>query len=384
VSAKKAARRAAGNGVAARRPKGRELLYKGAEGDFEELLDVPADFAPAFGDFGDRPRLDGPLAAADGGAAALGRVTRLDRGYPLVVTGQGSFRAEHAVALVKEDRVRAVVGDWVVLGLPRGHDKARIERVLPRRTALSRWDGRSRGERQVLAANVDVLMVAQPLTKRGVSADRAARSVVLACEGGMRPAVVLTKADRVGADELAEACAQMRRAMGPAVEVVAVSSLEGRGVDEVRALVPAGGTALLLGESGAGKSTLVNALLGAEVLGVGAVRDRDEQGRHTTVARRMLKVPGAGVLVDAPGLRSLPLLDEERGLAGAYPEIGELVPGCRFRDCTHDHEPGCAVRAGVAGGSVDEVRLAEYRLLAAEMYANRRRLDPSAPASLTQ
>jgi ribosome biogenesis GTPase len=88
--------------------------------------------------------------------------------------------------------------------------------------------------------------------------------------------------------------------------------------------------------------------------------------------------------VDAPGLRSLPLLDEERGLAGAYPEIGELVPGCRFRDCTHDHEPGCAVRAGVAGGSVDEVRLAEYRLLAAEMYANRRRLDPSAPASLTQ
>jgi len=152
----------------------------------------------------------------------------------------------------------------------------------------------------------------------------------------------------------------------------------------VRGMIPAGGTALLLGESGAGKSTLVNALLGAEVLGVGEVRGRDDQGRHTTVARRMLKVPGAGVLVDAPGLRSLPLLEEERGLARTFPEISQREPSCRFRDCTHGSEPGCAVRAGLEEGAVDAWRLEEYRSLAAEMLKNRRGLDPSAKASITQ
>jgi ribosome biogenesis GTPase len=379
-----------------RSSRSRAALYAEISPEVEEPAGAEAAFAPAFGDF-DVPagvaRAWEEFAGEGAGTAGpdgcepareLGRVVRLDRGYPLVVTGQGSFRAEHAAALVKGADVRAVVGDWVVLDVPGGHDKARIEQVLPRQTRLSRWDGRPRGERQVLAANVDVLVVAQPLSKRGVSCDRAARSVVLAREGGMEAAVVLTKADRVSADELGRALDEMRRAVGGRVAVLAVSSLEGTGVEEVRALVPTRGTALLLGESGAGKSTLVNALLGVEVLGVGAVRDRDDQGRHTTVARRMLKVPGAGVLVDAPGLRSLPLLDEDRGLARAYPEIDALVEGCRFRDCAHGDEPGCAVRAGVARGEVDEVRLEQYRALAAEMYANRRALDPSAPASLTR
>lgn len=319
------------------------------------------------------------------GGLTLGRVIRLDRGYPLVSTPEGPFRAEHAISLVKGTDVRAAVGDWAVVRRPQGHDKARIERLLPRAGELSRWDGSSRGERQVLAANVDVLIVAQPLSKRDVPLDRIVRSVVLANEGGVQPAVALTKADRSpDCERLESDLAAVRRAVGPDVPVVVVSSLDGRGVATVRELIPIGATALLLGESGAGKSTLVNVLLGEEVLGVGEVRGRDDQGRHTTVARRMLKVPDAGVLVDAPGLRSLPLLDEERGLARTYPEISSLVPSCRFRDCTHGGEPGCAVREALVQGDIDEVRLSEYRLLAAEMLANRRRLDPSAKSSITQ
>lgn len=403
-----------------REGKSRALAYAQFEQPVEEPTGPEADFAPTFDDFAvpqavreefaravqelDEPVVTAGEGPGDGdaedrgendvcvlvdaepvGALELGRVARLDRGFPLVVTASGSYRAEHAIALVKEADVRAAVGDWVALRLPEGHDKARIERVLPRLSALSRWDGSPRGERQVLAANLDVLMVAQPLSKKDVPLDRIVRSVVLANEGGIRPAVVLTKADRSPSPErLASDVRAVREAVGEGVPVVVTSSREGAGVEEVRVLIPQEGTALLLGESGAGKSTLVNALLGACVLGVGAVRDRDDQGRHTTVARRMLKVPGAGVLVDAPGLRSLPLLDEERGLARTFPEIEARVPGCRFRDCTHGDEPGCAVRAAVAEGEVDPERLAEYRALAAEMLANRRRLDPSAKSSITQ
>ncbi len=358
----------------------------------EELAGLEAAYTPAFSDFpvpAEVTRAFSSWAASrdDGGEGGftLGRVVRLDRGYPLVACAQGAFRAEHAVALVKGDDLRAAVGDWVALRLPRAHDKALIECVLPRLGALSRWDGSSRGERQVLAANVDTLLVVQPLSSRPVGVDRIARSLVLACEGGARCAVVLTKADRSSDGEsLAADVARVRAAVGPAVEVAAVSCLEGTGLEAARSLVAPGTCALLLGESGAGKSTLVNALLGAEVLGVGAVRARDDQGRHTTVARRMLKVPGAGVLVDAPGLRSLPLLDEERGLALAYPEIARLEPQCRFRDCSHGAEPGCAVRAGVAAGEVEAPRLEQYRALEAEMRANRLRLDPSARSSITR
>ena len=139
----------------------------------------------------------------------------------------------------------------------------------------------------------------------------------------------------------------------------------------------------IIGASGAGKSTLVNGLVGAAVLGTGAVRARDDTGRHTTVARRMIAVPGAGVIVDAPGLRSLPLLDESDGLAATFPDIAAHLGGCRFRDCTHGDEPGCAVRAAVRAGEIPEERLAEYRALEAEMLRNRRGLDPAAPQSLT-
>jgi len=354
------------------------------------------DFEPAFGDFTVEESVKDQFrafveereqAGEELAGPRLGRVIRLDRGYPLVETAEGPCRAEHAISLVK-DRFRdfrAAVGDWVVLDTPEGHDKAVIETVLARATELSRWDGGTWGARQVLAANVDTMLVAQPLSKRDLVCDRLVRSVVLARQGGIAPCVLLTKADRCGGEErLQTIMAQVRCAVGQGVPVVALSVPEGRGVEEVRQLIEPGRCAILLGESGAGKSTLVNALVGAEVLGVGEVRGRDDQGRHTTVARRMVKVPDAGVLVDAPGLRSLPLLDEEAGLARTFPEIDELVGGCRFRDCTHGNEPGCAVQEGVCEGTVDPGRLEEYRMLVSEMLNNRRGLDPAAKASLTK
>ena len=144
------------------------------------------------------------------------------------------------------------------------------------------------------------------------------------------------------------------------------------GVPAVRGLVPAGRVAIVLGESGAGKSTLLNALLGYEALETGAVREADDMGRHTTVARRMVSLPGAGVIVDEPGLRSLPIVGHERGLAKVFPDIAEAAGECRFRDCTHTHEPGC----GVLAAGFSEVRLACYLALAAEMRESAASLDP--------
>lgn len=379
--------RASGSGSGRRQARPR--VGRDIDSQAPELSEADRLFEPTFADLSASMPAEASerlraLAEGEGASVEAGRVIRLDRGYPLVCSASGTYRAEHAISLVKGGDRRACVGDWVVLRLPDGHDKARIEEVLPRRGVLSRWDGRSRGERQVLASHLDLVLVVQPLSARSVTADRAARSAVLACQGGCRVAVVLTKADRArGAGSVEAARTAIRECLGDGVPVVATCAPEGEGVEDVRALVGEGTCALLLGESGAGKSTLVNALLGAEVLGTAEVRDRDDQGRHTTVARRILKVPGGGVLVDAPGLRSLPLLDEERGLSLAFPDIAGLVGGCRFRDCTHGSEPGCAVRQAVESGELPPARLEEYRALWAETRANRRSLDPSASSSIT-
>ena len=155
------------------------------------------------------------------------------------------------------------------------------------------------------------------------------------------------------------------------------SSATGAGLDEVRSCVPPKTCAMILGESGAGKSTLLNALLGHEALETGAVRARDDAGRHTTVARVMVKLPGEnGVIADAPGLRSLPLVGHERGLARTFPEVVVASRGCRFHDCTHTHEPGCSVRAAVEAGEIDELRLEVFRGLAEEMRVSSQSLDP--------
>lgn len=328
------------------------------------------------------------IAAADPIAAnemRLGRVVRLDRGFPLVSTAERTFRAEHSVAFAKTrgevEQLLPAIGDCVVVRDAHAHDMGVIERVLPRRTVFERWRGKNRGERQVLAANVDTILIVQPLgaardTER-LMCDRIARSLVLAADCGARPVVVLTKADRCSDEELSLAQATVGRLAGPEVDVVVTSSVQDRGLDAVRARVPAGSCAMILGESGAGKSTLLNMLLGHEALETGEVRARDDSGRHTTVARVMVQLADpCGVIADAPGLRSLPLVGHERGLARVFPEVVEAARACRFNDCTHMHEPGCAVRAGIEDGSIDPVRAEAFLALASEMRVSAQSLDP--------
>ena len=177
--------------------------------------------------------------------------------------------------------------------------------------------------------------------------------------------------------ELATYRSEIERLGGSGTRVVVTSSLEGVGMDEVRSCLPAGTCGMILGESGAGKSTLLNTLLGHEALATSGVRERDDMGRHTTVARVMVSLPEpCGVIADAPGLRSLPLVGHERGLARTFPEIVEAARACRFNDCTHTHEPGCAVREAVAAGEIDELRVEAFLSLAREMRVSAQSLDP--------
>lgn len=311
----------------------------------------------------------------------LGCVVRLDRGFPLVVSEGVTCRAEHSVAFAKGADMLPAIGDWVAVRCDPGHDMGVIERVLPRRSVFERWRGKNRGERQVLAANVDVIFIVQPLGSSRdtiqLVRDRIARSLVLVRDCGAEPVVVLTKADRVSTDELEAFRCEVERLAGPDVRVIATSSRDGRGLEEVRSCIPRGRFAMILGESGAGKSTMLNTMLGHEALATSGVRERDDMGRHTTVARVMVSLPDpCGVVADAPGLRSLPLVGHERGLARAFPEVVEAARGCRFNDCSHTHEPGCAVREAVESGEVDEVRVEAFLALAREMRVSAQSLDP--------
>ena len=335
----------------------------------------------------------------------LGAVVRLDRGFPMIATRDGALlRAEHAVDFAKGkpgkrgkrskraadaevassagvDGMLPSVGDVVTVRVNPGHDMGVILRVLPRRTSFERWRGKNRGERQVLAANVDVIFIVQPLGAERdtlpLMRDRVARSLVLARDCGADPVVVLTKVDRCEPGEVADVCDALRRLAGTDVRVIATSSLTGEGLDEVRSCIPQGSVGMILGESGAGKSTLLNTLLGSEALETNAVRERDDAGRHTTVARIMVALPEpCGVIADCPGLRSLPLVGHERGLARSFPEIVEASRACRFNDCTHLHEPGCAVREGVECGEIEQSRLDAFLSLAREMRVSAQSLDP--------
>ena len=304
-----------------------------------------------------------------------GTVVKLDRGFPLVRLADGSeLRCEHATSLVKNDRLRSVIGDEVEIVLPDEHDKGIIDEILPRKTAFVRKDPAERTAAQVLAANFDTVIIAEPVVQ--LNTRRLERELVLAHETGADVAVVLTKAD-LAADE-SEASSTQRMASdlaGRDVPVLLMSVGDEDSIERVRELVPPDEVAVLIGKSGVGKSSLVNMLAGSAVQDVGHVRENDGKGRHTTVDRVMVPIPHGGYVVDMPGVRGLGLWDSDTGIDIAFADIASLASHCRFRDCKHADEPGCAVLAAVESGELAPARLESYRSLAAEIEATRKRHD---------
>lgn len=291
-------------------------------------------------------------SGAHTGPTRPGRVTRVERAAMVVIDADGAERPYRPGGMA--------VGDWVVI------DGSEVAGMLPRWSSLARQDPDT-GAEQVLAANVDLVLITVPADRPSVT--RAERELVLAWESGARPVVLLTKADLAG-DGLLERLTD--RLAG--VDVLATSIEDRTGAVEVATRLSPDLTGVLLGPSGSGKSTLTNALLGENHQATGAVRGEDGRGRHTTTSRQLLPVPGGGVIIDTPGLRSLGLVGADQ-LDRAFPDIEELASGCRFADCAHRREPDCAVTAAVDAGALSGPRLASYHKLVSEGAADAIRRD---------
>lgn len=266
------------------------------------------------------------------------------------------------------------VGDWVAVRLEPGGRRGRIVAVLPRRSQFSRKAAGDVTDEQVVAANVDVVFIVMALDA-DFSVRRLERYLLLARESGAQPVVLLTKPDL---------CADVAGRLGDVAGVASgnpvhvVSPRTGEGTEVVRGYLPAGRTGALLGSSGVGKSTIINRLIGADVLKTRDVRAGDSKGRHTTTHRELVAVPGAGLIIDTPGMRELQLWDVTESVRGTFDDIEALAAGCHFADCRHDNEPRCAVKAAVAAGGLAEDRLVSYVQLQGELAHLARQQDERA------
>lgn len=308
-----------------------------------------------------------------------GRVARVDRGLCDVITPVGTVRADTEFVVPRDPMKVVCTGDWVAVD-PEGSDPLYVRTLLPRRTAFVRSTSSKRSEGQVLATNIDHVVICVSLAVE-LDLGRIERFLALAMsssngeallhnaadswESGAQPVVVLTKADLVPDAVTLAHLVQDVETTAPGVPVLTVSALDGDGLDVLAAVV-SGGTSVLLGQSGAGKSSLANALIGEDVMDVQAARDVDGKGRHTTTTRNLLALPGGGVLIDTPGLRGVGLFDAGSGVGQVFAEISELAERCRFHDCAHEAEPGCAVLAAIEDGELPERRLESYRKLIRE------------------
>ncbi|MFE9421671.1 ribosome small subunit-dependent GTPase A [Kitasatospora sp. NPDC006697] len=326
------------------------------------MFDAPVSTAlTSYGWTDELDELFAPLAEA---GLCPARIARVDRGRADAVltdpdTGQAhTLRVDTRPVSGGDPLDSPCTGDWVAVD-PRAEPMATVAAVLPRRTAIVRKVAGKRSDGQLLAANVDTVLIAVSLAA-DPDLGRVERFLALAYESGAEPLVVLTKGDLV---DDAEFVREDVERIAPGTTVLVVSAETGAGLDVLRACM--GRTSALIGQSGAGKSTLTNALTGDQVMTVQRTRDSDEKGRHTTTTRELFALPGGGVLIDTPGLRGVGLYGGE-GLQRAFAEIDELAGQCRFPDCSHATEPGCAVQAALADGTLPQRRWESYLKLQRE------------------
>jgi ribosome biogenesis GTPase len=305
-----------------------------------------------------------------------GRVTVQQRGLYRLATGQGEVSAELSGKFLHEALAgdHPVTGDWVACAVREAEAAATIHHLLPRSSVFIRRAAGPGGGSQVVAANVDLVLLVASLNA-DLSLRRLERYLATAWESGAQPVVVLTKAD--ACDDVDSLVAQVE-SIAFGVPVRAVSAATGEGIAGVADLLSPGRTAVLLGSSGVGKSTLVNALAGTELMATGAIREDDARGRHTTTHRELVVLPSGALVLDTPGMRELGLWDADEGVAAAFADIEALASACRFGDCGHQSEPGCAVQAALQSGDLDERRWKSYGKLQRELAHLDRRDDPQA------
>jgi ribosome biogenesis GTPase / thiamine phosphate phosphatase len=296
-----------------------------------------------------------------------GRVAVQHRGAYVLYSEDGELWAEPAGRLARDGDLPAV-GDWV--GASIHGDRARIEHLLPRRTAFARRAPHGETVAQVLAANLDTVLLVAALT-RDLNARRLERYLTLAWDSGAAPVVVLAKAD------LCEDVGAALRELEPVtlgIPVHVTSAVTGAGLEELGIYLRPAETVALLGSSGVGKSTLINRLVGAELQATAEIRP-DGKGRHTTTRRELIRLPGGAFVVDTPGMRELQLWAPADGAAATFADVEELAAQCRFRDCRHETEPGCAVGEAIATGALERERLRSFRRLQAELARLERKQD---------
>ncbi|KFM98762.1 ribosome small subunit-dependent GTPase A [Bacillus clarus] len=270
----------------------------------------------------------------------------------------GKFRHE---ALTKSDY--PTVGDWVYIKKLEGERKAIIHRVFPRKSSFSRQEAGNRTVEQIIAANVDYLFLVNALN-HDFNVRRIERYLLLAYESGAMPVVVLTKSNLC--EEVEQKIIETE-AVAIGVPIFAVDSLDYLGIESLQQFVAQGKTIALVGSSGAGKSTLLNALVGNEVAKTGDIREEDSKGRHTTTHRELFQLPNGGLVIDTPGMRELQLWEGNDAIQATFSDIEEFAEACRFRDCKHEGEPGCAVQTAIENGILAGDRLRNYKKLEKEL-----------------